>query len=289
MPELPEVETVRQGLIPVMNDKTILKVDQLRPDLRYPLPRNMPSRLENSKILNVMRRSKYLLFDLSSLETLIIHLGMSGRLMAIGVANQGRNSSSNLNCSTQKRNKHDHIIIHLDSGIKIVYNDPRRFGAMDIIETKKIYKHKWLKNLGPEPFSNDFSSHYLYEKLQNRKSAIKTALLDQAVVAGLGNIYALEALWLSRISPLRPSNTIHQTEVESLSAAITNVLRLAINAGGTSVQNFRQVGGEIGYFQHNLKAYNCFGEKCKNLNCLGTIKRMKQAGRTSYYCDSCQK
>ena len=176
----------------------------------------------------------------------------------------------------------------MDSGVRIVYNDPRRFGAIDLISTNFIKNHKWLKNLGPEPLGNKFSAYYLYEKLQKRNSSIKVALMDQKLVAGLGNIYVLEALWLTKISPLRKANDVGKCEVELLTTSIRRVLNLAIKSGGTSLQDFRQVGGEIGYFQQSLHVYGCLDEKCKNIDCFGTIQRVKQSGRTSYYCDSCQ-
>ena len=288
MPELPEVETVRQGLLPIIKERTILKLDQRREDLRWPLPKNLPNRAKNSKILNILRRSKYLLINLSSAETMIIHLGMSGRLLVLKDSDDTTTVVGNFNYKTHKFDKHDHIIIYLDSGVRIVYNDPRRFGAIDLISTIKIKNHKWLKKLGPEPLGNEFSAHYLYEKLQKRNSSIKVALMDQTLIAGLGNIYVLEALWLAKISPLRRANDVGKEELELLTTSIRRVLTLAIKAGGTSLQDFRQVGGEIGYFQQSLHVYGCFDEKCKNIDCLGTIQRVKQSGRTSYYCNSCQ-
>ena len=289
MPELPEVETVRQGLIPVMTEKVIVEFEQRRQDLRWRLPQNMAKRIKNSKIVNVLRRSKYLIISLSSGEALIVHLGMSGRLLVLKGLDDTTTEIGKFNFKTHKHGKHDHIIIYLDSGVRIVYNDPRRFGAMDLIPTLKLNSHKWLKNLGPEPLGNGFSSDYLYGKLQNRKSSVKTTLMDQKIVAGLGNIYVLEALWFSGISPLRRANNVRKYEVEALTAAIKNVLTLAIKAGGTSLQDFRQVGGEIGYFQQSLNVYGFVDHKCKNIDCLGTIQTVKQLGRTSYYCNICQK
>ena len=289
MPELPEVETVRQGLLPIMREMRIVKLDQRRLDLRWPLPEDMPSRLESAKILNVLRRSKYLLFSLSTAETLIVHLGMSGRLLVLKSLNQTTTALGNFNFNTHKFDKHDHIIMYLESDVRIVYNDPRRFGAMDLISTLEINNHKWLQNLGPEPLGDEFSSDYLYQMLQKRKSSVKAALMDQSLVAGLGNIYVLEALWLSGISPLREAKKILKTEVEILIVSIKNVLSSAIDAGGTSLQDFRQVGGELGYFQQRLHIYGRADQKCKNKDCVGFVQRVKQLGRTSYYCDRCQK
>ena len=285
MPELPEVETVRRGLIPVMYNKKIVSLHQRRPDLRWPLPKNMPKRLKNVKVEDIARRSKYLLLQLSSEETLIIHLGMSGRLLVLREIGETTTRLGNFNSNTHKIDKHDHIIMNLEGGIRVVYNDPRRFGAMDLAPTIQINSHKWFVNLGPEPLGNEFSSDYLFIKLQKRKSSVKTALMDQKLVAGLGNIYVLEALWRCGISPLRECNKIKQSEVEELTAAIRLVLKAAIDSG----QDFRQVGGELGYFKQSLNVYGCSDQKCASSFCSGTIRRVKQSGRTSYYCDSCQK
>jgi formamidopyrimidine-DNA glycosylase len=289
MPELPEVETVRRGLIPIMNNKNIVRLDQRRQDLRWPLPQNMPKRLQNVKIEDISRRSKYLLLKLSSEETLIIHLGMSGRLLALRDSDETTTQVGNFNFDTHKIDKHDHIIIHLEGGIRVVYNDPRRFGAMDLVPTVQINSHKWFANLGPEPLGNRFSSDYLYLKLQKKKSSIKAALMDQNLVSGLGNIYVLESLWLSGISPIRKAHNIKKSEADELTASIRSVLTAAIDAGGTSLQDFRQVGGDLGYFKQSLNVYGRFDQKCKSNHCSGTIRRLKQSGRTSYYCDRCQK
>ena len=289
MPELPEVETVLRGLIPVMNNKYIVWLDQRRPDLRWPLPKNMERRLKNVKIENITRRSKYLLFKLSSDATLIIHLGMSGRLLAFHDINKKITKIGNVIFNTHEIEKHDHIIIYLEGGTRVVYNDPRRFGAMDLARTAQINSHKWLANLGPEPLSNEFSSNYFYHKLQQKKSAIKSVLMDQNLVAGLGNIYALESLWLSGISPFRKAQKIKRSETEELTLSIRSVLKAAIDSGGTSLQDFRQVGGQLGYFKQSLNVYGRSDQECKRSDCSGTIRSTKQSGRTSYYCDGCQK
>ena len=288
MPELPEVEIVRQGLIQFMTGKRIVQFEQRRSDLRWPLPKNMPERIANSKVLNILRRSKYLLINLSSQETMIIHLGMSGRLLVLKDEDETTTNIGNFNFSTHQYGKHDHVIIYLECGVRIVYNDPRRFGAIDLISTKEIFNHKWLKNLGPEPLGNDFYSDHFYKNLKKRKSSIKMAIMDQGLIAGLGNIYALESLWHSRISPLRKACDVEKVEAETLAIAIKNVLSLAIEAGGTSLQDFRHVGGEVGYFQQSLEVYGCLNQQCANSDCLGIIQRVKQSGRTSYYCNNCQ-
>ena len=289
MPELPEVETVRQGLIPVMTKKRIAKVDQRRPDLRWPFPNDFAARLENSTILNISRRSKYLIFNLSTSETLVIHLGMSGRLLVLKGGQESVNEPGNFKLKTHKSDKHDHLILHLSSDVRIVYNDPRRFGAMDLIETKKIDDHKWLKNLGPEPLSTDFSVSYLHKKLQNCRGPVKSVLMNQTIVAGLGNIYALEVLWLAKVSPFRKAYDVRIFEVEELIVSIRTVLSMAIKAGGTSLRDFRQVGGDLGYFQQKLHVYGCYNKECKGIDCVGIIQKEKQSGRMSYYCNICQK
>ena len=289
MPELPEVEIVKLGLISIVNGKLIQKVDQRRPDLRWPLPHDLKVRLVDAKIQNISRRSKYILFNLSSNDTLLVHLGMSGRLLVVKDKENKKRAPKIFKFNPNTVHKHDHVIIHLDSDIKIVYNDPRRFGAMDIAPTEQLKRHRWLKNLGPEPLGNEFSSEYLFEKLKKRRSSVKAALMDQTLIAGLGNIYVLEALWLAKISPLRLADSLQGFEADHLRASIIKVLNSAIKAGGTSLQDFRHVGGEIGYFQRNLNVYDCFDQKCKNRDCFGTIQRVKQSGRTSFYCDGCQK
>ncbi len=289
MPELPEVETVRLGLLPILKNKCIVKCEQFRPDLRWPLPENMSDRLNGNIVNNIMRRSKYLLFDLSSGETLIVHLGMSGRLLVIRDEIEGSVSLASFYLKAQNYGQHDHIIIHVEGGTRIIYNDPRRFGAMDLFETERIMEHKWLSHLGPEPLSDTFSTQALMKILKNRKSCIKTALLNQKLIAGLGNIYVLESLWEAGVSPERPANRISKVTLERLVFCIQKVLRAAIALGGTSLKDFRQVGGDLGYFQNKLKVYGRDGKKCLKLNCSGRIKTIKHYGRTSFYCSHCQK
>ena len=288
MPELPEVETVRLGLIPVVNNKTIVDFEQRRLDLRWPLPENMPGRLKGLKVVNIDRRSKYLLLELNSGETLIIHLGMSGRLLLLKDGDKAFSNTANLRFRTHKSEKHDHIVIYIKGGSRLVYNDPRRFGAMDLFETNRIKEHKWLVNLGPEPMSNQFSPEFLINKLKRRKSSIKSALMDQKVIAGLGNIYVSESLWEAGISPKRNTRNISKVKIDELVFSIRKVLREAIALGGTSLKDFRTVGGDLGYFQNRLKVYGRIGEECVKSDCFGQIQTIKQSGRVSYYCNSCQ-
>lgn len=277
MPELPEVETVRQGLIPVMEGGTITKADIRRPDLRWPFPENMAARLTGQKVLHLGRRSKYILVDLSSGETLLIHLGMSGRML-IQRADE-----------ITPPEKHDHVIFDMESGVRIVFNDTRRFGAMDLCATGNLAQHKFLVQLGPEPLGNEFSESYLKDRLKTRAAPIKSALLDQKLVAGLGNIYVCEALWRSGISPLRKSNTLKPREVGRLYPVIRDVLRDAIAAGGSSLKDFRQTDGELGYFQHSFAVYGHEDNPCRTPDCKGKIDRIVQSGRSTFFCPKCQR
>ncbi|MEO0944050.1 MAG: bifunctional DNA-formamidopyrimidine glycosylase/DNA-(apurinic or apyrimidinic site) lyase [Pseudomonadota bacterium] len=283
MPELPEVETVRRGLESSMTGTRISRAEVRRPDLRWPFPPNMESRLTGARVNALRRRSKYILADLSTNETLIIHLGMSGRILLSGDP-QGR--FHHLHAAPEK---HDHVVFHLENGARITFNDPRRFGAMDLAETDKIDAHKLLTNLGPEPLGNKFDETYLISALKDRKTPIKSALLDQKVVAGLGNIYVCEVLFRAGISPSRSAWRVSKTRAASLVPLIRDVLNEAIAAGGSSLRDYRQTDGELGYFQHTFAVYDRENEQCSKLDCGGKIKRLVQSGRSSFYCPKCQR
>ncbi|MEH6836952.1 MULTISPECIES: bifunctional DNA-formamidopyrimidine glycosylase/DNA-(apurinic or apyrimidinic site) lyase [Falsihalocynthiibacter] len=283
MPELPEVETVRRGLAPVMEGKTILNADVRRPDLRWPFPPNMAERLTGARVLGLRRRSKYILADLDTRETLLIHLGMSGRMLISG------EPQGNLHYELPTPLKHDHVILDLEGGVRVAFNDARRFGAMDLAPTDTIDAHKLLAKLGPEPLGNDFNGIYLQERLGNKKSPIKSALLDQGIIAGLGNIYVCEVLFRTQISPKTPANTLSKASVNGLVPAIRDVLNEAIESGGSTLKDHRQADGELGYFQHNFKVYGREGEPCLREGCGGTIGRIAQSGRSSFYCSQCQR
>ncbi|MEM6387057.1 MAG: bifunctional DNA-formamidopyrimidine glycosylase/DNA-(apurinic or apyrimidinic site) lyase [Pseudomonadota bacterium] len=283
MPELPEVETVKNGLRPTMENAVIASVDVNRPDLRWPFPDRMKERLENVAVKNLRRRSKYILVDLSSNETLLIHLGMSGRILISG------DQVGAFHHPHPAPQKHDHVVFHMQSGARITFNDPRRFGAMDLIETAGLEDHKLLRQLGPEPLSNAFNESYLIESLKSRRTPIKAALLDQKLVAGLGNIYVCEALFRAGISPLRRSDRIAGTRLAELVPHIRDVLREAIEAGGSSLRDYRTAGGELGYFQHRFAVYGQEGEQCRKPGCGGKVKRIVQSGRSSFYCKGCQR
>ncbi len=283
MPELPEVETVRRGLAPAMEGARIIHAQVNRPDLRWPFPENMAARLTGQTVQALRRRSKYILADLSSGETLLIHLGMSGRMTVSG------DPLGRFHRVHPAPEKHDHVVLDMSNGARITFNDPRRFGAMDLMETVTAELHPLLAKLGPEPLGNAFHETYLAEALKTRKTPIKSALLDQRIVAGLGNIYVCETLYRAGISPKRRANNIARARVESLVPIIRDVLRDAITAGGSSLRDFRQADGELGYFQHSFDVYDREGEPCRTTDCADTIRRIVQSGRSSFYCPSCQR
>ncbi|MGH1576815.1 bifunctional DNA-formamidopyrimidine glycosylase/DNA-(apurinic or apyrimidinic site) lyase [Planktotalea sp.] len=283
MPELPEVETVRRGLAPVMEGVRIAKTDVNRPNLRWPFPENMGERLTNVRVERLRRRSKYILADLETGESLLIHLGMSGRMLISG-AKLGAFVHDH-----PKPEKHDHVVFHMESGARVTFNDPRRFGAMDILDTKTADQHKLLRDIGPEPLGNLFDEAYLVEALATKKSPIKTALLDQKIVAGLGNIYVCETLYRAGISPLRTAAQLSKPRRAALVPIIRQVLSDAIEAGGSSLKDFRQADGDLGYFQHSFDVYGREGDACRTQECTGLIKRAVQSGRSTFYCAKCQR
>lgn len=283
MPELPEVETVRRGLAPVMEGAIITRAEVNRPDLRWPFPENMAARLTGQKVLGLRRRSKYILADLASKETLLIHLGMSGRMLISG------DPLGQFVQNHPPHEKHDHVVIHMNNGARITFNDPRRFGAMDLLDTATAEAHPLLAKLGPEPLGNAFNEAYLIAALQNKNTPIKSALLDQRIIAGLGNIYVCEALFRAHISPKRRAGQLYGKNVATLVPVIRAVISEAIEAGGSSLRDFKQTSGELGYFQHRFDVYDREGQPCRSPGCDGVITRITQAGRSSFYCASCQR
>jgi formamidopyrimidine-DNA glycosylase len=281
MPELPEVETVRRGLLPVMEGAVIERAEVNRPDLRWPLPERMADRLTGKRVTALRRRSKYILADLDSGETLLVHLGMSGRMLISGA------QLGTFYHEHPAPQKHDHVVLHMDGGARITFNDARRFGAMDLLPTGGT--HPLLEGLGPEPFGNDFNEPYLAGRLKGRKTPIKAALLDQRIVAGLGNIYVAETLFRARISPLHLAGDLAEAQVHGLVPIIREVLAEAIEAGGSSLRDFRQANGELGYFSKHFQVYDREGEPCETPGCTGTITRTVQSGRSSFWCPSCQR
>jgi formamidopyrimidine-DNA glycosylase len=283
MPELPEVETVRMGLLPVMEGRVIETAQVNRPDLRWPFPPRMAERLTGAQVLRLRRRSKYILADLSTDETLLIHLGMSGRMLIsgaqLGVFHHDHPAPA----------KHDHVVLDMEGGARVTFNDARRFGAMDLLDTATADQHPLLSTIGPEPLGNDFNEAHLANRLKNRATPIKTALLDQHNVAGLGNIYVCEVLFRAQISPLRLARDISQTEVQRLVPIIRDVLSEAIAAGGSSLRDYRQADGELGYFQHTFRVYDREDAPCPKAGCTAKITRTVQSGRSSFHCPTCQR
>ena len=283
MPELPEVETVRRGLAPVMEGVVIARADVNRPDLRWPFPAQMAERITGQRVERLRRRSKYVLADLSSGETLLIHLGMSGRMLISG------DPLGQFVHEHPAAEKHDHVVFHMENGARITFNDPRRFGAMDLMETAREAEHKLLAVLGPEPLSNDFHEAILVNALKGRNMPVKSALLDQRIVAGLGNIYVCETLFRAGISPARKAGRIAAVRVAAMVPIIRDILGEAIEAGGSSLRDFRQADGELGYFQHSFDVYGKEGQPCKTEGCDAKITRIVQSGRSSFYCPQCQR
>ena len=296
MPELPEVETVRRGLAPVMEGARFTRVEARRPDLRWPLPKDFVARLEGRTVEGLGRRAKYLLADLSSGDVLLMHLGMSGSFrVAREPSAHGESTPASYYHDRSKDQAHDHVVFHMSSGARISFNDPRRFGSMKIVARDKLEQEPLLRALGPEPLGNAFDAAMLAHACQGKKTSLKAALLDQKMVAGLGNIYACEALYRARLSPRRLASTLalrsgapHERAVR-LVEAIRAVLNDAIKAGGSSLRDHRQTSGELGLFQHNFRVYDREGEPCPTPGCTGIIRRIVQNGRSTFFCPACQR
>lgn len=276
MPELPEVETVCRGLARALEGKRLARVVQRRPDLRFPLPRGFARRLTGRRIEKIRRRAKFILAELDDDNTLICHLGMSGR-MIVGRVGAG-----------PPADPHDHIVFEADDGTEVRFNDARRFGMMDLTARAALEAHPMLAGLGPEPLDETFTGPVLAAALAGKRTPIKAALLDQRVVAGLGNIYVSESLFWAGLSPRRLAFTVQGKRAESLVAAIRRVLEEAIAAGGSSLRDYVQTTGELGYFQHRWAVYEKEGERCPTCSCdpaeTGGIRRIVQSGRSTFYC-----
>ena len=283
MPELPEVETVRAGLAPVMEGAVIARAEVNRPDLRWPFPERMAERLTGARVERLRRRSKYILADLDTGETLLIHLGMSGKMLISGAQVGARYHDH------PAPQKHDHVVFEMEGGARITFNDPRRFGAMDLFRTEAEAEHWLIRNLGPEPLGNGFDEAYLAAALKGRNTPIKAALLDQRIVAGLGNIYVCEVLHRCGIHPARKAGRLSSARAASLVPQVREVLREAIAAGGSSLRDYRQADGDLGYFQHGFRTYDREGEPCPREGCDGTIRRIVQSGRSTFFCPRCQR
>jgi formamidopyrimidine-DNA glycosylase len=289
MPELPEVETVRLGLAPALLGHTLSRVNVKRADLRKAFPDNFAARLTGRRVVAVTRRAKYLLIALDNDATLIMHLGMSGRITVL--ARQERAKPGRFHNKAPDdgsgEGKHDHVVFETEEGTRIVFTDHRRFGLMDIAATAAVPAHPLFAGLGPEPLEHSFTPAVLSAALKGKRTPIKSALLDQRVVAGLGNIYVCEALYYAGISPKRLAASVAGARSDRLVWAIRKVLSDAIKAGGSSLRDYAKADGELGYFQHHFAVYGREGERCPD--CAGAIKRIVQAGRSTFYCPSCQK
>jgi formamidopyrimidine-DNA glycosylase len=292
MPELPEVETVRRGLMPVMLGARIDKVELRRMDIRFPFPNGFAKRLSGRRIVDVSRRAKYLLLELDSGETLIAHLGMSGsfRIEKAAVSTPGEFLHER-----SKDPKHDHVVLTLDNGCVVTYNDPRRFGFMDLAASGALADHPRLSGLGAEPLAPEFNADLLARLFAGARTSLKAALLDQSRIAGLGNIYVCEALFRARLAPSRQAGILADARgaptraAAAIAEAIHNVLEEAIEAGGSTLRDHRQTNGELGYFQHVFKVYDREGLPCMRERCRGIVARVVQSGRSTFYCSTCQK
>lgn len=299
MPELPEVETVRRGLAPVMEGRLIREALARRPDLRWPLPERFAERLTGRRIVSLGRRAKYLLADLdagpgSESDVLIMHLGMSGSFR-IEEAQAPASIPGDFHMPRSRLEAHDHVVFRLEGGHEVIYNDPRRFGAMLLTTRAALDAHPLFAALGPEPLGNAFDADGLARALAGRRTPIKAALLDQKVVAGLGNIYVCEALHRAGIAPERLAASLVTATGRPTAAArrlvetIRLVLEDAIAAGGSTLRDHAQVDGTLGYFQHTFRAYDREHQPCLTPGCRGTIARLVQNGRSTFYCASCQR
>jgi len=285
---------VRRGLMPVLDGARIAKATVNRPDLRWPFPERMAERLTGATVQSLRRRSKYILADLDTGETLLIHLGMSGRILISGRRQNARTPAGRIIPGVFVREaplvqKHDHVVLETEAGTRIALNDARRFGAMDLMPTVDFDRHRLLRDLGPEPLGNAFNDAYLVAALAGKRTPVKSALLDQRIVAGLGNIYVCETLFRAGISPLRHAGRISARRVAGLVPIIRDVLTEAIEAGGSSLRDHRQTNGELGYFQHTFRVYGREGQPCQTPDCTVEIRRKVQSGRSSFYCPKCQR
>lgn len=290
MPELPEVETIRRGLEPVLVGQRIARVEQRRADLRFPFPENFGARLTNRTVVTLQRRAKYLLAHLDDGTVLIIHLGMSGRISITGKGQLGEFTHNQGN-----RGAHDHVVLRLASGTEIVYNDPRRFGLMDLATRETLETHPLLADIGIEPLGPGLTPEYLARHAAGRRSDLKSFLLDQRIIAGLGNIYVCEALFRARLKPSRAAACLATTagkpnaRTSALIPHITAVLAEAIEAGGSTLRDYAQADGSLGYFQHSFHVYGREGEPCLTPACRGMVRRTVQAGRSTFFCPRCQR
>ena len=288
MPELPEVETVRRGLAPTFVGARLVDVEARRPDLRFPLPRDFAARLTGRRVRDLRRRAKYLLADLDNGETLVMHLGMSGSFRVEAVCEAEAKPIGEFHHPRGKAGVHDHVVFGFEGGAQAIYNDPRRFGYMDLVGTEGLESHALFAGLGMEPLSAAFDARALRAVLEGARTPLKSALLDQRRIAGLGNIYVCEALHRAKLAPTREAGNLTVAEARRLARAIPEVLQEAILAGGSTLRDHRQTDGALGYFQHAFVVYDREGAICTRARCGGLILRSVQAGRSTFYCGKCQ-
>ncbi|MFO1080456.1 MAG: bifunctional DNA-formamidopyrimidine glycosylase/DNA-(apurinic or apyrimidinic site) lyase [Reyranellaceae bacterium] len=279
MPELPEVETVRRGLAPKLTKRRIVRLVQRRADLRVPLPHDFAARVEGRRVRAIDRRAKYLLLRLDDGNTLVVHLGMSGRMTLHDAASAAATPLA----------RHDHVVFETDEGWQVRFNDARRFGLMLLLPDAAVAGHKLFKGLGPEPLDDTFDGAALAARLAGRRTPIKAALLDQRTLVGVGNIYACEALFLAGLSPRRSAHTVRSERAERLVRAIKQVLLRSIDDGGSTLRDHVQPGGELGYFQTRFNVYDRAGTPCPTPGCARPVRRLVQAGRSTFYCTRCQR
>lgn len=297
MPELPEVETVRRGLAPVLEGARIIRVEQRRADLRRPFPERFVQRLQGATATAIGRRAKYLTVELSTGEVLLAHLGMSGSFRIRSSAEI--DTPGNFHHGRDKSSAHDHVVLHLEgphlsAPTSITYNDPRRFGFMDLVPREHLADHPSLASLGIEPLGNELSAELLARLFSGKNTPLKSALLDQSLIAGLGNIYVCEALWRAGLDPRAPAGSsvtdgcAPSAGLSALADAIRSVLEEAVAAGGSSLRDHRRTNGDLGYFQHSFAVYDREGEPCARPTCTGVVERVTQSGRSTFFCQSCQ-
>lgn len=297
MPELPEVETVMRGLSPVLVGRSIAGVELRRAGLRFPFPAGFAVRLKGRRVVGLQRRAKYILVNLDDGHCLLVHLGMTGRFTVLDENARPNNLGEfyfEQGADGAGSGPHDHVVFLLDNGVQIVYTDHRRFGVMDLLHENEMASHRLLKDIGVEPLGNEFSADFLAGQFRKKSAPLKAALLDQRIIAGLGNIYVSEVLHRSRLSPRRKAGTLvrkntHDARLNDVVRHVRDILNEAIAAGGSTLRDFSSTDGSAGAFQQRFAAYDRAGEKCQTPGCRGTIRRIVQSGRSTFYCPSCQK
>ena len=294
MPELPEVETVRRGLEPAMLGERFARVEQKRPDLRFPLPEHLAERLTGRRVEALSRRAKYLIADLDDGQALIMHLGMSGRFIVEAPGTPATEPGAYYN-EIGRHLKHDHVVFHLGSGARVTYNDVRRFGFMDLLPRSELATSKHFSGMGIEPLGNELSGELIARLFSGKAAPLKAALLDQRLIAGLGNIYVCEALFRAGLHPEAEAGSLAtptggpREKAHALAQIIREVLEEAVAAGGSTLRDFAHADGSLGYFQHRFKVYDREGESCVAPGCGKLVQRLVQSGRSTFYCESCQK